>query len=462
MDFTGKRVTVMGLGRFGGGVGVTRFLAGRGARVTVSDAAGPEKLAGSVEQIQDLRVELHLGGHLETDFTEADLVVVNPAVPKTAEPLAWAKAAGVPLTAEMNLFFELCPAKIVGVTGSSGKSTTTSMIHSVLSTASAAGDLAYPRVWLGGNIGINLLREIDRISAADLVVLELSSFQLEDLGVVRRGPSVGVITNFAENHLDRHGSMAAYIDAKLNILRFLGDDGIAVLCAEDSEVLRAAASVAPRRTTTYGVDTGDVRVIDGFYCRTPERSSRLSPVGAVQVPGRHNRLNAAAAVAVGESLGASSSSIESGLRGFSGLPHRIEFVGEVGGVRYYNDSIATVPDRTMVAIEAFAEPLILILGGSDAKGSDFTAMAEQIAARAKAAVLIGEAAGRIGRAIREADSRGRLPVYDAGDLASAVKQSAALAAAGDVVVLSPACASYDQFVNFQQRGERFASCCLAL
>ena len=200
-SYVGKRVTVMGLGRFGGGVGVTRWLAEAGALVTVSDKASSESLAQSVAAVSDLGVTLHLGDHHQADFRDADLLVVSPAIPKDHPMLAVARDAGVPVTSEMNLFLRYCPARIIGVTGTAGKSTTTAMIHAAL--GDAAGDA---RVWIGGNIGISLLEDLDAIAANDWVVLELSSFQLEDLADLKRSPEIAVITSLFPNHLDRHGT----------------------------------------------------------------------------------------------------------------------------------------------------------------------------------------------------------------------------------------------------------------
>lgn len=445
-ELTGKRVLVMGLGRFGGGAGAARFLAQAGAKVTVTDQADEKKLADSIAQLSGLPITYHLGGHLEDDFHQADLVVVNPAVKKNNPYLDIARRQGVPLTAEMNLFFTYCPAPIVGITGSNGKSTTTAMIAAVLE-AGAGGKArkAYRRVWVGGNIGQeNLLSQVGDIQAEDVVVLELSSFMLYDLETIQRSPRVAVVTNIAPNHLDWHGTMEEYVRCKQNILRFQKADDVAILNRLD-EPLQSWAGMIPSQVRWYPPDP-------------------VTPI-ELQVVGFHNQVNASAALVVAEIFGVEPAAARQALASYKALEHRIEFVREVKGVRYYNDSIATTPESVMVAIDAFKEPKVFILGGYDKKVS-FTALAEHIvlaplkqhAEPVMAVVLLGQVREQLFAEIEAAKERYQANFPDcvrAETFEDAVAKAAQMAHSGCVVLMSPACASYDMFVNFTQRGRRF-------
>jgi len=439
MDLTGQRVVVMGLGRFGGGIGVTRWLVRSGAKVTVTDRASAEALADSVAQLSDADVTLHLGGHDPADLDDCDLLVVSPAVAKArSEFVQDALARGIPLSSEMNLFIERCPARrVVGVTGSVGKSTTTAMLGAILTSASSAGFL--PRVRVGGNIGQSLLDDLAAMEPDDIVVLELSSFQLEDLAALAWSPPLAVITNIQPNHLDRHGTMEAYTEAKLNIVRFQSPDGrVFIHEGEDGLAGEVARVGAGPRTCRYRFDP----------------SFRAS----LRVPGRHNEDNAAAAVAVARALGLKDDSIGRGLSAFTGLPHRLEFVAEHDGVRYFNDSKSTGPESTLVALAAFREPTIVLVGGRS-KGASFENLGRQLAKQAKAVICYGSAAEVLfDEVARHTDRISAGPQVElAGDFDEAVRRARRLAAPGDVVVLSPACTSYDTFANYEERGERFCT-----
>ncbi len=420
-----KRVTVVGLGRFGGGVGLTRWLCGQGAKVTVSEKAQAEELADSVLALKSFDVDLRFGGHDERDFLEADLLVVNPAVPKDIPPITAAQAAGVPRTSEINLFLQRCPARIVGVTGSVGKSTTTAMTGAILACR-------WP-THVGGNIGGSLLEDLPNIAEDHLVVLELSSFQLEDIPLVGISPHVAVVTNLSANHLDRHGTMSAYADTKKNIFRFQSSTDVLIL------------NSACQATKNWKTESrAQVRM---FY---PE----AEPF-ELGVPGRHNQANAQAAWTAARYLGIDRKSAASALRSFSGLPHRLEFVAEIEGIRYFNDSKCTTPDGAIVALESFdSGKVVIIVGGYD-KGLSFDRLAETICRRAKGVVTIGTTQAKVITAIREHLASRPLDIERADDLDSAVAAARKLAGPGDVVLLSPACASYDMFTNYEKRGEAF-------
>jgi UDP-N-acetylmuramoylalanine--D-glutamate ligase len=449
-DFSGKRVTVMGLGGFGGGVGVTRWLAAAGAKVVVTDKAPAEKLRASLDQIADLGLTLRVGGHEVRDFRDTDLVVVNPAVPATSEFLQIARDAGVPVTTEINLFVERCPARCVGVTGSVGKSTVTAMIGRVLEEATKrrSDEAAKRRVWVGGNIGKSLLDGLGDIRADDLVVLELSSFQLQRTPAVHWSPHVAVLTNITPNHLDWHGSFAAYVAAKLNLVRFQEPGRDTLVMQDVPELQRVLTPLVGERPGLwrYGLE-GDVpsAASNGTDGRLQWADLKLS------VPGRHNRENAAAALTVAHALGVPRAIALAALASFEALPHRLQEVAKRDGVTYYDDSKSTTPQAALTALRAIEAPLLVILGGYD-KGSDLRPVAEEAARRTHFAACIGKTGPGLAESIRAAG--GNAEIFP--DLRAAVCACHERAQPGDVVLLSPACASWDQFADYRARGELFA------
>lgn len=447
--FAGKKVLVMGLGRFAGGVDAARFAHRAGAEVTVTDVAGREALADSVRRLDDCRgVIFHLGGHDAVDFEAADVVIVNPAVDPDNEYVRLAAELGKMVTTAMNIFFEMCFSRadrplVIGITGSNGKSTTAALTAHLLRYAvpGAAG-----RVWLSGNIGnAPLLCDAGGMGRDDLVVLEMSSFQTEQLDRIKKAPDISVLTNLTENHLDRHGTFEAYCRAKENIFRLQRLDAarpaVSVFNVEDS--------VGSAWFKKYRSDDG--RVCIGFSAGDVGSDLRM----VFKLPGAANLSNLAAATAVAGYLGAGERQAAACLGSFEALPHRLQLVAEIGSVRWYNDSIATTPDSTVAALTAFDSPKIIIAGGYD-KNLSFEQLGRAIAGRAKAAVLIGDTSRKIADAV-EACSRSAASVRFASSLAEAVEIAHTLAVPGDVVMLSPACASYDMFENFQQRGLQFTA-----
>jgi UDP-N-acetylmuramoylalanine--D-glutamate ligase len=428
-DVRNQRVTVAGLGRFGGGIAVARWLVGQGATVLVTDQASRDKLGGSAAKLDGLPIEFRLGEQREEDFTRADLVVASPALSPSNTLLKAARAAGVPVTTEIRLFAERCPATVVGVTGTKGKSTTTAMLGEIL----RGGGLV---TWVGGNIGGSLLADLGRIDTRDVVVLELSSFMLEYLGEMHWSPHVALVTMISQDHLDWHGSPAAYLEAKRNLVRHQRPDDFAVLC-EDDPAAMSFRQHTKAKVVRYGVSG-----------RRPFE---------LLVPGRHNQLNAQGAFAAASLLGVDWDTAQAALRVFRGLPHRLQLVHESrAGVRYYNDSIATVPEAAVAALDSFPpKRVIQIVGGHD-KGLPLTAMCNALVERAKAVLCIGATGKKIADVMAQAAHQGGAAVYDCGDLPTAMKLARSMANNGDVVLLSTGCASYDQFVNFEQRGEMFA------
>lgn len=436
-DLAGRRVLVIGLGLFGGGVAATRYLVGRGARVTVTDLRGPRALAPSVQALDGLPVRYRLGGQWVEDVHGADLVVANPGVPEDSPLLAAARRRGVPITAELNLFVQACPTPwIVGVTGTNGKSTTAAMCAAMC----AAGP--HP-TWLGGNIGRSLLDELPRIGPEDRVVLEISSFQLEALRPLRWSPRVAVFTTLTPNHLDRHPSLAHYLDAKREIYRHQGPTDTLVLGIDDPTVA-ALAPEARGRVVRAGADASPVDPAD------------------VPLPGRHNLANAAMAAAAAAAAGTPPDAIATGLRGFRGLPHRLERVAVRDGVAFWNDSIATNPESVVVALDALNGPIHWI-GGGAGKNLDLRPLAHRLVRRVAAAHCIGAEGPAIARLLTAFRGPRRTPtVAQHATLAEAVRAAAAACPPGGHVLLSPACASFDQFPNFAARGESFRAAVAAL
>jgi UDP-N-acetylmuramoylalanine--D-glutamate ligase len=453
-EFTDKRVIVMGLGRFGGGLGVTRWLCRQGAKVLVTDLAPADALTESAGRLSDLPLSYRFGGHDEADLGNCDLLVVNPGVDKhKSEFFQTSLRRGIPWTSEMNLFLERCPGKIVGVTGTVGKSTTTAMIGAILERARQRQGWWHGEVWLGGNIGKSLLDDLPRMRSDDLVVLELSSFQLEDAEQTRRSPHIAVVTNLRDNHLDRHGTLEAYAAAKANIYHYQTPDDWLILPFENGVELLPAGWGRRLRVWRFGVDQQSGHV----HWAWPGESGRVSEEVAVKLtlPGLHNVWNAAAAMAVSRILGVADSVAQEALLEFKGLAHRLEFVREHAGVKYYNDSKATTPEAAMTSMRAFDCGLVMLVGGSD-KGISFGELGRLLADRAKAVICMGVTQDRIAEAVERARGIASVPLVEkASDFAEAVNRARKLAKAGDVVLLSPACASFDWFKNYEHRGEVF-------
>ena len=453
-EFAGKRVVVMGLGRFGGGVGVTRWLASQGATVHVTDLSCEADLATSLAAIEGLPYTKRLGSHDEHDLDGCDLLVVNPAVDKTKSSLIEAAARrGIPLSSEMNLFLERCRATIVGITGSVGKSTTTAMLGEVLETASTKPGWRHGRVWVGGNIGKSLLDQLPSMKSGDIVVLELSSFQLEDAARIGKSPHISLLTNLRENHLDRHVTMPAYAAAKSNIYRFQSEDDWLIMPMSSGEELMPGPWQSHRKLMRFSVDPRSREIMlegPGGQGAARERVTAL-----LSVPGLHNVLNAACAICVSKILDVRTDVALEALLKFRGLPHRLEFVRELAGVKYYNDSKATTPDAAMTSLKAFDGDVILLAGGSD-KGSSFEAFGSLLAQRAKGVLCMGATQGKIMDAVVRARGHRAGPfVKPVNDFIEGLNLARSLAERGDVVLLSPGCASFDWFRNYEHRGDSF-------
>jgi UDP-N-acetylmuramoylalanine--D-glutamate ligase len=452
-EFRGRRVTIIGLGKGRTTAGLARFLVSKGASVTIADPKPREELADGIARLGDVaeKVKLILGPSTdETALAEPDFVFVIPGIRPRSPTILRALNRGVPVLTEMALFFRLCPAPIVGITGTKGKTTTTTLVDRLLSRGSR-------RVVVGGNIGTAIIQEVDNLRRDDIVVLELSSFQLETLG---HSPYVAVVTNVLEDHIDHHGTRDAYIAAKRNIVAWQGPRDIAVLNLDDpatvalhtgaaSEVRGFSLSLQPKRGA-YLDRSGDLVLVSG------DRRAVLCKASELRVPGRHNVANALAAAIVGDAFDIPTDAIGQTLREFEGVPLRLQTIAEKDGVLWVNDSAATTPSATLTALAAYERTPIVILGGVS-KGADFGELARVLAGRARGVVLIGRAADEIASAIAAADPKGALEVRRAATLDDAVAAARAMARPGDVVLLSPANASFDMFSSADERGEKFAA-----
>jgi UDP-N-acetylmuramoylalanine--D-glutamate ligase len=439
----------MGLGRFGGGEAAVRFLAERGARVLATDLKPETHLAAVVSRLQDLpRVEFRLGRHEERDFLDADVIVVNPAVSLESRLLASAVGQGAMLTSEINLFWLHCRAPIIGVTGTNGKSTAATLIHDMLRTSGLKSRL-------GGNIGRSLLDEVDDIAADERIVLELSSFQLEMLDQIRRSPHVAVVTNFTPNHLDRHGTLDRYRQAKQTLLRFQSADDVAILNADDPDSSRWPTRA---RRLRFGRDRGVEGRIDesGVSINLPGRTRRIVPENPA-LQGPHNLANLAAATLAAAVTGADLAAADQAVRNFHGLPHRQEIVAETNGRRFINDSKATTPEAAAAALDALRPSsgrLILLAGGAD-KGVDLQPFAQRIAQSVSAVALMGATARPLAELLNRISGPDGPRRFCAPTFASAFDWAVRQSESGDTVLLSPGCASYGWFEDFEARGTRF-------
>jgi len=440
MDLRHKRVLVVGLGKTG--ESVADFLLNQGARVKISEKKTAAALSGAAEAWTARGAEIEAGGHRVASFLEADLIVPSPGVPLLPEYAA-AQARGVPILSEIELAFRFLKGRIIGITGTNGKSTTATLIHKILKDAGRKAHLA-------GNIGTPLISFVDRSRDDHVYVTEISSFQLEFIDAFRA--SVAVFLNVSQNHLDWHVSFEAYFLSKAKLI--LGQRGgdKAVLNRDDARVwgLKPLApsdvyGFSRRRALGRGCFLRGDRVV----LRDGAKERDLMPVGEIRLPGLHNRENVMAAAMVGALSGVEPRSMRASIREFTGLEHRLEPVLTLRGATFVNDSKATTVDAAIKAIESFDRPIVLILGGKD-KGSDFTKLRRLVKARVKKVVLVGAAKDKIRAALH-----GVVPMDEAGTFADVVPLAFAAASRGDVVLLAPACTSWDMFANFEERGRVF-------
>jgi UDP-N-acetylmuramoylalanine--D-glutamate ligase len=443
MDLRDRNVTVIGMAR--SGLAAAALLKRLGARVTVTDAKSAEELAPAVGQLQALGVAVETGERQPSNLKKAELIVLSPGVPLEQPALVEARALAIPIISELELGYWFCQGRVAAITGTNGKTTTTHLLNAIIQEAGVPCIMA-------GNVGIPFTSVVESLPPQGIAVLEVSSFQLETIKEFR--PTAAAILNITPDHLDRYSGMQSYIEAKARIMSKQGPNDILILNGED-KYTPLLSTQAPSRILTFSRLRPPE--IEGLWVEKGRICYRLFGLGQSElmladellIPGPHNLENALAACALALSLGIPAKSLAKSLRQFRGVPHRLEPVDFIDGVRYVNDSKGTNVDAVMKALQSYNTPIVLILGGRD-KNGDFTALRDLLKERVKAAVVMGEAADIIAHQIK-----GAVQVIHEKDLAGAVRSAANVAVEGDVVLLSPGCASFDQFKNFEERGEKF-------
>ena len=442
MDVHGKRVLVLGLGK--SGTASALFLAARGARVTISDARPQEQFREEISVLLEHGITVETGKHGARTFQKQDLIVVSPGVPFDLPQLVAARRAGIPVIGEIELAARYLEGEIIAVTGSNGKTTTTALAGEIM----AAGGR---KALVGGNIGTPAISFIGQSSPGTCIVLEVSSFQLETIERFR--PRIAAVLNLTPDHLDRHGSMERYVAAKARIFENQEAGDFAVLNADDPPTTAMAAGIRPAIvwfSRQREVDRGAFVRGGRIFFRDGSAEREIMPCTEIGLKGAHNLENVLAAIAIGSLAGIQPARIRSAIRGFKAVEHRLEYVATVAGVDYYNDSKATNVDATIKALEAFPGGIHLILGGKD-KGSDYRVLNPLLLERVRRVYTIGAAAAKIEGHI----GAGPVPLTRSETLPRAVRDAARNAAPGEIVLLAPACASFDQFNNYEERGRAF-------
>ena len=449
LELKNKRVLVVGLGK--SGLAAAHFLKTLGARVTVSDAR-PAMLIAELSELLEQGFSVEAGSHGLLTFRRQDLIVVSPGVPMSTPELKQVRAMGAHIIGELELGSQYLQGEVIAVTGSNGKTTTTSLIGEILKATGRA-------TLVGGNIGRPVTAMVQDSTPESWSVLEVSSFQLETVETFK--PKIALVLNITPDHLDRHGTFEAYAALKARITEFQTSEDFLVLNGEDKETQMIAAKTkaqvywfSGRRPIKQGAFVHGESIL--FVAREGAKPEPVMPVAEISLAGAHNVENVLAAICAARLAGVESETIRASVRAFKAVEHRLEFVREVGGVRYFNDSKATNVDATIKAVEAFAGGIHLILGGKD-KGSDYRVLESLLRERVKAVITIGSAAEKIERQLD-----GVVKIERAETLARAVAFAAAAAVAGDTVLLAPACASFDQFENYEQRGRVFKELVAAL
>ncbi len=443
MELKGKKVLVVGLGK--SGLAAALFLRRRGAQVTVSDVRSAEALAKDIPALLDEGIMVETGGHGLLTFRRQDLIVVSPGVPLNTPELAQVKSFGLPVIGELELAARFLKGRTLAITGSNGKTTTTALVGEILEKAGVP-------TLVGGNIGVPVVALIDQSCDETWSVLEVSSFQLES--TERFHPSIAVILNITPDHLDRHGSFENYALAKERIFAAQNEHDSVVLNADNARAAQAACRSAAKVyffSVEHSVERG-AWVEDGFLvyrAGKDEPAEKVMPLSGVPLKGAHNIENVLAAVCAARLAGVSAEQIRSAVEAFQAVEHRLEYVATVNGVEFYHDSKATNVDATAKAVAAFSSGIHLILGGKD-KNSDYTQLAELLRSRVRVVYTIGSAAAKI-----ESELRGVVSILSCETLDKAVSAAASDARPGEVVLLAPACSSFDQFENYEHRGRVF-------
>ena len=445
MEVQGKRILVVGMAR--SGLAAAGLLLKHGARVTVTDQKPAEALAAAAEQLRSMGAAVETGGHHPDSVKEADLIVISPGVPTSVPLVREALELQIPVMSELELGSRFCRGRIVAVTGTNGKTTTVHLLAKIFSDAGVP-------TFLAGNVGVPLTFVAESVPENGVTVVEVSSFQLETIHAFK--PRAAAILNITPDHLDRYPHMQAYVEAKARIMRNQDPQDFLVLNGDDKYTPLLSTQAQARLLTFSRLRPPE---IEGTWLEKGILQYRVFGLGQGEllladellIPGPHNQENALAAAALALSQGVKPASLVKSLREFRGVPHRLEPVALVGGVRYVNDSKGTNVDAVSKALQSYQAPLVLLLGGRD-KNGDFTALRELITQRVRAVVVMGEAADKIAKQIQ-----GTVPVHAAERMEPAVRTAASLAREGDIVLLSPGCASFDQFANYEERGEAFKS-----
>ena len=457
-NWQGKNVLILGAARQG--IAAMRFLLKNGAKIVINDQKPAVDFQQLMMEFDNPAVRWEFGGHPLNLLNNIEFVVVSGGIPLELTIIQEAYQRGITVTNESQIFMEAVKAKVIGITGSAGKTTTTVIVGEIAKSAAQPDQ----KVWVGGNIGYPLIDHLDEINANDLVVTELSSFQLE---LMNKSPYIAAVLNITPNHLDRHVNMAAYIKAKSNILRYQSPSDYAILNCEDKHTMELMGLVKGSLITF-----GFAKSIDGFagaqlrgenlVIHSPKNLIEIMPRSEIQLRGEHNLLNALAASAIGFAAKFPIQAIRDGIRRVKGIPHRLEFIREWRGTLWYNDSIATAPERTLAAIRSFDQPLVLLLGGQDKK-LPWDDLVDRIHQRVKNVVLFGESAELISRALGKVKTgQSTQTITKCDGLENAVKIAAEFAKKGDVILLSPGCTSFDEFRDFEERGQRFIELVKAL
>ena len=446
-NWQGKKILVIGAARQG--LAASRYLADHGAHVLLNDNRAQTEFAQILSDLENRNIRFHFGSHPLELLEGIDLVCVSGGVPLELPILQEAQRRGIPLTNDSQLFMQDVKARVIGITGSAGKTTTTTICGEI----AKAGIHSPHKVWVGGNIGVPLIEQMENMGADDWAVVEFSSFQLELMDI---SPHIAVMLNITPNHLDRHKSMQAYTAAKAHILTHQKKDDIAILNRDDPGSM-GLTDLVRGELLTFGFDhpgsgNGCFVENDAIMMAYQDKLRKLAPLSALHLVGKHNIANALAACAAAFAAGFSSNAMQNGIDAVKGVPHRLELVRELKGVRWYNDSIATAPERVIAALNAFNGSLVVLLGGRD-KDLPWDSLANLLSTRHPKIVLFGEAGDLINHALQK--TQPDYPIYQVKHLSEAVAKASQIAEAGDSVLLSPGGTSFDAYRDFEERGEHF-------
>jgi len=469
-DYKNMRIVVVGAARQG--MALSRYLVEHGANVVLNDRRSVDQLSHALDALADLSkrdnsLQWVLGGHPQSLLDQADLVCVSGGVPLTLPLLQEAQAKNIPLSNDSQIFLEVAPCKVVGITGSAGKTTTTSLFYQITQEVDDPISHGFRKAWIGGNIGSPLIKDVDQMSSDDLAIMELSSFQLE---IMRKSPQVAIVLNLSPNHLDRHGTMDAYRSAKAHILGYQNKNDLAILGRDDPGAWGMRSSVQGR-LVSFGKSVmkyeqeGTFLSGDSIYWegkenharRTAEnslgRSVRVISQKDIPLRGEHNLQNVLAASAIAMAIDFPPEAVSSAIKKFKNIPHRLEFIRSWGGADWYNDSIATAPERSIAAIKSFDEPIVLLAGGRD-KDLPWDDFVDLVRSRVDHLILFGEAAEKIHNSF-PFSGQNHLTIERCASLQDAVKLASEIIEPGDVVLLSPGGTSFDEFTDFEERGNYF-------